>query len=83
MNNSGNNGDSMIGGVLRYTTYSEEISIIAAFVDGAYENGGGGGWHMGASTMDGCDGRGGVDGWYAGASIEDAWNRKYGGGEWR
>jgi hypothetical protein len=81
MNNSGNGGESLVGGVLRYTTCSKETSTVETSVDDAYGNGGGGGWHMGASTVDGCDGRGGAGGWPVGVATEDAWNMKYGGGE--
>jgi hypothetical protein len=53
---------------------------VEASMDGAYGNGGLGGWHMGASIVDGCDGRGGAGGWFVGETTEDAWNMKYGGG---
>jgi hypothetical protein len=82
VNISGIDGESLAGGVLGCTTCSEETSIVEASVDGADGNGGGGGWHMGASTVDGCDGRGGVDGWPMGASTEDAPNKKDIGGGW-
>jgi hypothetical protein len=82
VNISGLDGESLTGGVLGCTTYSEETSTVEASVDGTDGNGGGGGWHMGASTVDGCDGRGGVDGWTVGASTEDAWNKKDVGGGW-
>ena len=52
-------------------------------MDGVDGNGGGGGWHTGASTVDGCDGRRGADGWPAGESIDDAWNKTNVGGGYR
>jgi hypothetical protein len=83
MNISGLDEELLTGGALGCTTCSKETSIVEASVDGAYGNGGGGGWHTSASTVDGCDGRGGVDGWNVGASAKDAWNKKDVGGGWR
>jgi hypothetical protein len=83
VNISGLSGELLEGGALGCTTYSKETSTMVALVDGANGNGGGGGWHMGASTVDGCDGRGGADGWPMGASTEDAPNKKYVGGGWK
>jgi hypothetical protein len=80
VNISSLDGDLLAGGVLDYPTYFEDTSTVATSVDDADGNGGGGGWHMGASTMDGCDGRGGVDVWTVGASTEDVWNKKDIGG---
>jgi hypothetical protein len=80
MNILGINGESLVGGALKCTTCSEVTSIVSASVDGTNGNGGGGGWHTGASTMDGCNGRGGVDGCLVCASTEDAPNKKYTGG---
>jgi hypothetical protein len=51
MNILGINGDSLESGTLSYITCSEETST----VDGADGNGGGGGWHTGASNVDGCN----------------------------
>jgi hypothetical protein len=82
MNISGLDGESLAGGALRLYNLLQETSIVVASVDGANGNGGGGGWHTGASTVDGCDGRGGADGWHVGASTEDAPNKKYVGGGW-
>jgi hypothetical protein len=82
VNNLGNGGESLAGGALRCTTFSEETSIVEASVDGIDGNGGGGGWCTGASTVDGCDGRGGGGGWPMGATTVDGWDMKYGGGEW-
>jgi hypothetical protein len=62
VNISGNDEESLAGGVLSCTTYFEATSTMEASVDGIDGNGGGGGWNMGASTVGGCDGRGGVMG---------------------
>jgi hypothetical protein len=65
------------GGEISYITCSKETSIVVFMVDGIDGNDGGGGWHMGASTMDIYNGRGGAYGWSTGASTEDALNNKY------
>ena len=80
MNISGLDGESLVGGALGCTTCSEATCIMAASVDGADGNGGGGGWHTSASTMDGCDGRGGAYGWPACESTKDVCNKKNVGG---
>jgi hypothetical protein len=79
----GIDGELMESGMLSCTIFSKETSSVETSVDGAYGNGGGGGWHMGASTVDGCDGRGSAGGWPMGETTKDAWNMKYGGCGWR
>jgi hypothetical protein len=80
MNISGLGGDSMEGGALGCRTCDEATFTVVASMDGDDGNGGGGGWHMGASTVDGCDGRGGLDGWPMCASTKDVSNKKDVGG---
>jgi hypothetical protein len=82
MNNSGNGGESFGRWSARLYNLLQETSTVEASVDGTYGKGGGGGWHMGASTVDGCDGKGGGGGWPMGATTVDGWDMKYGGGEW-
>jgi hypothetical protein len=80
VNLSSLDGESLTSGVLGCTNCSEETSTMETSMDGVNGNGGGDGWHTGASIVDGCDGRGGVDGWIVCASTKDAWNEKYVGG---